>query len=314
MMNHEMKVFTGNSNRGLAEEICRHLKIPLGEALVSTFSDGEVMVQINENVRGRDIFVIQSFSNPVNNHIMELLIMLDAFKRASAYRITAVIPYYGYARQDRKVQPRVPITAKLVADLITAGGADRALTIDLHVGQIQGFFNIPVDNLFATPVLLDYLRTKGLKDLVVVSPDAGGVERARAFAKKLKASLAIIDKRREGANVSVVMNIIGDVKDRDALLLDDMIDTAGTITQGAEAIKKAGGRRVFAAATHAVLSGSAFDRLNASVIEEVIVTNTIPLDGEDRSCKKITTLSVAPLLGEAIRNTHNETSVSSLFV
>ena len=314
MMNHEMKVLTGNSNRGLAEEICRHLKIPLGEALVSTFSDGEVMVQINENVRGRDIFVIQSFSNPVNNHIMELLIMLDAFKRASAYRITAVIPYYGYARQDRKVQPRVPITAKLVADLITAGGADRALTIDLHVGQIQGFFNIPVDNLFATPVLLDYLRTKGLKDLVVVSPDAGGVERARAFAKKLKASLAIIDKRREGANVSVVMNIIGDVKDRDALLLDDMIDTAGTITQGAEAIKKAGGRRVFAAATHAVLSGSAFDRLNASVIEEVIVTNTIPLDGEDRSCKKITTLSVAPLLGEAIRNTHNETSVSSLFV
>lgn len=314
MMNHEMKVFTGNSNRGLAEEICRHLKIPLGEALVSTFSDGEVMVQINENVRGRDIFVIQSFSNPVNNHIMELLIMLDAFKRASAYRITAVIPYYGYARQDRKVQPRVPITAKLVADLITAGGADRALTIDLHVGQIQGFFNIPVDNLFATPVLLDYLRTKGLKDLVVVSPDAGGVERARAFAKKLKASLAIIDKRREGANVSEVMNIIGEVEGRDALLLDDMIDTAGTITQGAEAIKKAGARRVFAAATHAVLSGSAFDRLNASVIEEVIVTNTIPLDGVDRSCKKITTLSVAPLLGEAIRNTHNETSVSSLFV
>jgi len=265
-------------------------------------------------VRGRDIFVIQSFSNPVNNHIMELLIMLDAFKRASAYRITAVIPYYGYARQDRKVQPRVPITAKLVADLITAAGADRALTIDLHVGQIQGFFNIPVDNLFATPVLLDYLRTKGFKDLVVVSPDAGGVERARAFAKKLKASLAIIDKRREGANVSEVMNIIGEVKDRDALLLDDMIDTAGTITQGAEAIKKAGARRVFAAATHAVLSGAAFDRLNASVIEEVIVTNTIPLNGEGRSCKKIVTLSVAPLLGEAIRNTHNETSVSSLFV
>ncbi len=314
MINHEMKVFTGNSNRGLAEEICRHLKIPLGEALVSTFSDGEVMVQINENVRGRDIFVIQSFSNPVNNHIMELLIMLDAFKRASAYRITAVIPYYGYARQDRKVQPRVPITAKLVADLISTAGADRALTIDLHVGQIQGFFNIPVDNLFATPVLLDYLRTRGLRDLVVVSPDAGGVERARAFAKKLKASLAIIDKRREGANVSEVMNIIGEVKDRDALLLDDMIDTAGTITQGAEAIKKAGARRVFAAATHAVLSGAAFDRLNTSVIEEVIVTNTIPLNGEGRSCKKIAALSVAPLLGEAIRNTHNETSVSSLFV
>lgn len=313
MINCEMKVFTGNSNRVLAQEICHHLKIPLGEATVSTFSDGEIMVQINENVRGKDIFVIQSFSNPVNKHIMELLIMIDAFKRASAYRITAVIPYYGYARQDRKVQPRVPITAKLVADLITAAGADRALTLDLHVGQIQGFFNMPVDNLFATPVILEYLKTKDLKDLVVVSPDAGGVERARVFAKKLKASLAIIDKRREGVNVSVVMNIIGDVKDKDALLLDDMIDTAGTITLGAEAIKKAGARRIFAACAHAVLSGSAIDRLNASVIEEVIVTNTIPLNGKESACKKITTLSVAPLLGEAIRNTHNETSVSSLF-
>ncbi len=314
MLNRELKVFTGNSNKTLAGEICQHLKIPLGEATVSRFSDGEIMVQINENVRGKDIFVIQSFSNPVNRHLMELLIMLDAFKRASAYRITAVIPYYGYARQDRKAQPRVPITAKLVADLITVAGANRALTIDLHVGQIQGFFNIPVDNLFATPVILDYLRTKDLKDLVVVSPDAGGVERARAFAKKLKASLAIIDKRREGVNVSVVMNIIGDVKDKDTLVLDDMIDTAGTITQGAEAIKKAGARRIFVAATHAVLSGSAMDKLNASVIEEVIVTNTIPPDGKDTVCKKITTLSVASLLGEAIRNTHNETSVSSLFV
>src|SRR3990170_426339 len=266
MIDNEMKVFTGNSNSALAEEICQYLKIPLGEATAGTFSDGEIMVQINENVRGKDIFVIQSFSNPVNKHIMELLIMIDAFKRASAYRITAVIPYFGYARQDRKVQPRVPIAAKLVADLITAGGADRALTIDLHVGQIQGFFNIPVDNLFATPVLLDYLRTKGLKDLVVVSPDAGGVERARAFAKRLKASLAIIDKRRDGPNISEVMNIIGEVEGRDALLLDDMIDTAGTITQGAEAIKKKGARKVLAACTHGVLSGPAIDRLNAAPI------------------------------------------------
>ena len=309
-----MKIFTGNSNPDLAGEICRYLQIPLGEATVSRFSDGEIMLQINENVRGKDVFVIQSFSSPVNRHLMELLIMLDAFKRASAYRITAVIPYYGYARQDRKVQPRVPITAKLVADLITVAGANRALTLDLHVGQIQGFFNIPVDNIFATPVILEYLKTRDLKDLVVVSPDAGGVERAKAFAKKLKAALAIIDKRREGLNVSVVMNIIGDVKDKDALLLDDMIDTAGTITQGAEAIKKAGARRILAACTHPVLSGSAIERLNTSVIDEVIVTNTIPLNEKDKACKKITNLSVAPLLGEAIRNTHNETSVSSLFV
>ncbi|MBI5755498.1 MAG: ribose-phosphate pyrophosphokinase [Nitrospirae bacterium] len=314
MQNREMKIFTGNSNPDLAAEICRYLQIPLGEATVSTFSDGEIMLQINENVRGKDVFVIQSFSSPVNRHLMELLIMLDAFKRASAYRITAVIPYYGYARQDRKVHPRVPITAKLVADLITVAGANRALTLDLHVGQIQGFFNIPVDNIFATPVILEYLKTRDLKDLVVVSPDAGGVERARAFAKKLKAALAIIDKRREGVNVSVVMNIIGDVKDKDALLLDDMIDTAGTITQSAEAIKKAGARRILAACTHPVLSGSAIERLNTSVIDEVIVTNTIPLNEKDKACKKITNLSVAPLLGEAIRNTHNETSVSSLFV
>jgi len=314
MIDNEMKVFTGNSNSALAEEICQYLKIPLGEATAGTFSDGEIMVQINENVRGKDIFVIQSFSNPVNKHIMELLIMIDAFKRASAYRITAVIPYFGYARQDRKVQPRVPITAKLVADLVTASGTNRVLTIDLHVGQIQGFFNIPVDNLFATPVLLEYLKTKNLKDLVVVSPDAGGVERARAFAKKLKASLAIIDKRRGDVNVSEVMNIIGDVKDRDALLLDDMIDTAGTITQGAEAIRKAGAKRIFAASTHGVLSGSAINRLNESVIDEVILTNTYPLNDKSNTCKRITILSVAPLLGEAIRNTHNETSVSSLFI
>ena len=314
MIDHEMKIFTGNSNRDLAQEICKYLQIPLGKASVGTFSDGEIMVQLNENVRGRDIFIIQTFSNPVNRHLMELLIMTDALKRASAHRITAVLPYYGYARQDRKAEPRVPITAKLVEDLITVAGADRVLTLDLHVGQIQGFFNIPVDNIFATPVILEYLKKLDLKDLVVVSPDAGGVERARAFAKKLDASLAIIDKRREKVNVSEVMHIIGDVKDRDALLVDDMIDTAGTITQGAKAIKNAGARRVLASCTHPVLSGSAIERLNGSVIDEVIVTNTIPLNGKEQACKKITNLSVAPLLGEAIRNTHNETSVSSLFV
>jgi len=314
MIDPEMKIFTGNSNKDLAKEICSYLQMPLGKASVGTFSDGEIMVQLHENVRGKDIFVIQTFSNPVNKHLMELLIMMDALKRASAYRITAVLPYYGYARQDRKAEPRVPITAKLIADLITVAGADRVLTLDLHVGQIQGFFNIPVDNIFATPVILEYLKKMDLKDLVVVSPDAGGVERARAIAKKLNTSLAIIDKRREKANVSEIMNIIGDVEGRDALLLDDMIDTAGTITQGAGALKKAGARKVYAACTHPVLSGSAIDRLNGSVIDEVIVTNTIPLNGKDQSCKKITTLSVAPLLGEAIRNTHNETSVSSLFL
>ena len=314
MIDPEMKIFTGNSNKDLAKEICSYLQMPLGKASVGTFSDGEIMVQLHENVRGKDIFVIQTFSNPVNKHLMELLIMMDALKRASAYRITAVLPYYGYARQDRKAEPRVPITAKLIADLITVAGADRVLTLDLHVGQIQGFFNIPVDNIFATPVILEYLKKMDLKDLVVVSPDAGGVERARAIAKKLDTTLAIIDKRREKANVSEVMNIIGDVEGRDALLLDDMIDTAGTITQGAGALKKAGARKVYAACTHPVLSGSAIDRLNGSVIDEVIVTNTIPLNGKDQSCKKITTLSVAPLLGEAIRNTHNETSVSSLFL
>jgi len=314
MIDPEMKIFTGNSNKDLAKEICSYLQMPLGKASVGTFSDGEIMVQLHENVRGKDIFVIQTFSNPVNKHLMELLIMMDALKRASAYRITAVLPYYGYARQDRKAEPRVPITAKLIADLITVAGADRVLTLDLHVGQIQGFFNIPVDNIFATPVILEYLKKMDLKDLVVVSPDAGGVERARAIAKKLNTSLAIIDKRREKANVSEIMNIICDVEGRDALLLDDMIDTAGTITQGAGALKKAGARKVYAACTHPVLSGSAIDRLNGSVIDEVIVTNTIPLNGKDQSCKKITTLSVAPLLGEAIRNTHNETSVSSLFL
>jgi ribose-phosphate pyrophosphokinase len=276
-----------------------------------------VFVQVNENVRGADVFVIQPTCHPVNRNIMELLIMIDALKRASAFRITAVIPYYGYGRQDRKVQPRVPITAKLVADLITAAGAHRVLTMDLHAGQIQGFFNIPVDHLFAAPVLLQYFQDRRVqgawKDLVVVSPDAGGVERARAFAKRLGTSLAIMDKRRTGANEAKIMHVIGEVRDRDVILLDDMIDTAGSITQAVQALREEGAHRILASCTHAVLSGQALERLERSDIEEVVVTNTIPLrDGQ--TCKKITVLSVAPLLGEAIRRIHTETSVSSLFV
>ncbi len=298
----------------MAKEICDHLGVALGATTVSAFSDGEILVRIEENVRGMDVFVVQSCSDPVNKNIMELLIMIDALKRSSARRITAVIPYYGYARQDRKDQPRVPVTAKLVADLITTAGAEKVLTMDLHAGQIQGFFNIPVDHLYATPVILSYLHSMDLKDLVVVSPDAGGVERARAFAKRLNANLAIIDKRREGPNQAKIMNIIGEVDNRDVLLLDDMIDTAGTIAQGAQACADKGARRVLAGCTHAVLSGPALQRLNDSVIDQVIVTNTIPLAGKDQVCKKIKVLSVAPLLGESIRRIHNEESVSSLFV
>ncbi|OGB93569.1 MAG: phosphoribosylpyrophosphate synthetase, partial [candidate division NC10 bacterium RBG_16_65_8] len=284
---------------------------------VTEFSDGEVFVQVNENVRGADVFVIQPTCHPVNRNIMELLIMIDALKRASAFRITAVIPYYGYGRQDRKVQPRVPITAKLVADLITAAGTHRVLTMDLHAGQIQGFFNIPVDHLFAAPVLLQYLQERlvqgAWKDLVVVSPDAGGVERARAFAKRLGTSLAIMDKRRTGPNEAKIMHVIGDVRGRDVILLDDMIDTAGSITQAVHALRAEGARRIAASCTHGVFSGQALERLDHSEIEEVVVTNTIPLRDE-RTCKKITVRSVAPLLGEAIRRIHTETSVSSLFV
>ena len=313
-MLNELKLISGNSNIPLAKEICDHLGIALGAATVSAFSDGEILVRIEENVRGMDVFVVQSCSDPVNKHVMELLIMIDALKRSSARRITAVIPYFGYARQDRKDQPRVPVTAKLVADLITTAGAHKVLTVDLHAGQIQGFFNIPVDHLYATPVLLNHLRSMDLKDLVVVSPDAGGVERARAFAKRLNASLAIIDKRREGPNQAKIMNIVGDVDNRDVLLLDDMIDTAGTITQGAQACADKGARRVLAGCTHAVLSGPALQRLNDSVLGQVIVTNTVPLAGKEQICKKIEVLSVAPLLGEAIRRIHNEESVSSLFV
>ena len=312
-MYKELKLFSGNAHPALAHEICGHLGIKLGEATVSTFSDGEVLVRIDENVRGADVFVVQSCCHPVNSSIMELLIMIDALRRSSAYRITAVIPYFGYARQDRKDQPRVPITAKLVADLITTAGTDRVLTMDLHAGQIQGFFNIPVDNLYATPVLLDYMTREGGADLVVVSPDAGGVERARAFAKRLQVTLAIIDKRREGPNNAQIMNIIGDVKGRNALLLDDMVDTAGTLVQAAQACAEQGAHRVWAGCTHAVLSGPSLERIQESCLTEVVVTNTIPLNGKDQRCPKLRVLSVAPLLGEAIMRIHEEESVSSLF-
>jgi ribose-phosphate pyrophosphokinase len=311
---HGVKVFTGNSNPGLAKEICERMDIPLGNAVVTRFSDGEINVQIMDNVRGSDVFVVQPTANPVNRNLMELLIMIDALKRASAARITAVLPYYGYSRQDRKVQPRVPISAKLVADLITTAGANRVLTVDLHAGQIQGFFNIPVDNLFAAPVLLDYLRGKKFKDLTLVSPDAGGVERTRAFAKRLDASLAIIDKRREKANVAQVMHIIGDVKDHDCLLLDDMVDTAGTLTEGVAALKNAGAGTIMAACSHAVLSGPAIQRINDSALSEVIVTNTIALDSKQKECKKLTVLSLAPLIADAMMRIHEESSLSSLFI
>ncbi len=308
-----MILFSGNANRKLAQEIAEYLGRPLGQAEVSQFSDGEVFVQINENVRGADVFVIQPTSPPVDHNLMELLVMIDALRRASAYRITAVIPYFGYARQDRKVQPRVPISAKLVADLIAVSGANRVLAMDLHAGQIQGFFNIPVDHLFAAPVLLRYFQEREWHEGVVVAPDAGGVERARAFAKRLGTSLAFIDKRREGANESKVMHIVGEVKDRDVIIVDDMIDTGGTLVQGVTALRKEGARRIYASCTHPILSGSAIERIESSGLEEVVVTNTIPLD-ERRSSKKLTVLSVASLLGEAIDRIHRETSVSSLFV
>jgi ribose-phosphate pyrophosphokinase len=309
-----MKLFTGNAHRELARDVADYLHIPVGDATVTVFSDSEIMVRINENVRGSDVFVLQPTCTPVNHNIMELLLIVDALKRASARRITAVMPYYAYARQDRKVQPRVPISAKLVADLITAAGTSRILTMDLHAAQIQGFFNIPVDNLYATPVLLDYVRNKyPSKDLVIVSPDAGGVERARSFAKMLLCSIAIIDKRRETINVSEVMNVIGEVENKDTLILDDLIDTGGTTAHAAGALKEKGARRVIAACTHAILSGPAVERVNNSAIEEIIVTNTIPFDSKKEECKKLTVLNVASLLGEAIRRIHEESSISSLF-
>jgi ribose-phosphate pyrophosphokinase len=312
-MTKELKLFSGNAHRALAAEIAQYLKMPLGDADVTHFSDGEVFVQINENVRGSDVFVVQPTRPPVNDNLMELLVMIDAFKRASAERITAVLPYYGYARQDRKVQGRVPITAKLVADLLAAAGVHRVLALDLHAGQIQGFFNMPVDHLFAgPPVIVEHLSRKTLRDPVVVAPDAGGVERARAIAKRLKAGLAIIDKRRDGPNVAVMMHLIGDVRDKDAIVIDDMIDTAGTLVQAVGALEREGARRIIAGGVHAVLSGPAVERLKGAPIEEIVVTNSIPLPPE-KTLPTMTVLTVAPLLGEAIRRIHDEESVSTLF-
>jgi ribose-phosphate pyrophosphokinase len=309
-----IKIFTGNSNKVLAQEIADHLGMSLGASEVKNFSDGEVYVDIQESVRGEEVYVVQSTCPPCNHNLMELLIMLDAFKRASAHSVTAVIPYYGYARQDRKVAPRTPISAKLVADLITVAGATRVVCVDLHAGQIQGFFNIPVDNLYAAPVLLKYMKENFRDEMVIVSPDAGGVERARAFAKRLKANLAIIDKRRPSPNVSEVMNIIGEVEGKLAIILDDMVDTAGTMTQAANALKEHGAKEVYACCTHAVLSGPAIERLEGSPIKELVVTNSIPKAGAAAECNKIKSLSVGPLLGEAIKRIHFGESVSSLFV
>ncbi len=309
-----MKLFGGRSNPELTIEVCKYLEIEPGKILLKNFSDGEIQVEIQENIRGDEVFVLQSTCPPVNDNLMELLIIMDALKRASAKSITAVIPYFGYARQDRKVKPRVPISAKLVADLITVAGANRVVSMDLHAGQIQGYFNIPVDNIFAAPVLLKYIKSKFLDNLVIVSPDAGGVERARAFAKRLDASLAIIDKRREAANVSEVMNVIGDVKGKVAVILDDMVDTAGTLTQAAEALAKRGAKKIYACATHPVLSGPAIERIEASPIETLVVTNTIPLGEKAKRCKKIQVLSIAELLGETIKRIYHSDSVSTLFI
>jgi len=307
-------LFTGNANRELAEEISRVLDTPLGEARVTRFSDAETFCEIRENVRGLDTYVIQPTCNPVNDNLMELLIMCDALRRASAAGITAVIPYYGYARQDRKVAPRTPITSKLVADLLVAAGITRVVCVDLHAGQIQGFFNIPSDHLYALPVFLEYLKSRFDQEAVFIAPDAGGVERTRAYSKRLDAQLAIVDKRRERANVSEVMHVIGDVEGRDCIIVDDMIDTAGTLCNAARAVMDRGARRVVACATHGVLSGPAVQRIVDSPIEEVVVTNSIPLSPAAVACKKIKTVSIARLLGEAIRRIHNSDSVSSLFV
>ncbi|HET7433876.1 MAG TPA: ribose-phosphate pyrophosphokinase [Thermoanaerobaculia bacterium] len=310
----DLKVFSGRSHPALAEEICQHLGVAPGHVTLYGFSDGENYVQIDENVRGADVFVIQPTCPPsVNDHLMELLIMLDAFKRSSARRITAVVPYYGYARQDRKDKPRVPITAKLAADLISTAGADRVLTLDLHAAQIQGFFNIPVDHLFAAPVIVGHLKSIDLDDLTIVSPDAGGVERARAYAKRLGASLAIIDKRRFSANQTEVMNIIGEVEGRNVFIVDDIIDTAGTLIHSVDALFAKGAKSISAACTHAVLSGPAISRINSSKLDRVITTNSIPTQDKEADCSRLKPLSIAPLLAEAIKRIHSEDSVSSLF-
>jgi ribose-phosphate pyrophosphokinase len=310
----KFKIFSGTANEALADEVCAFLEMDRGQAQVTRFSDGEVYLQILENVRGADVFVVQPTSFPVDQHLMELLLMIDALKRASAARITAVIPYFGYARQDRKDKPRVPVSSKVVADLLTVAGAHRALMVDLHAPQIQGFFNIPVDHLFASPVLVDYFRRMNLPDLTVVSPDAGGVERARFFAKKMEAPMAIVDKRRTDVNVAEIMNVIGDVHGRTCLILDDMIDTAGTLVKTADALLANGAVKVYACASHAVLSGEALNRIEKSNIEQVVVTNTIPLTERGKNMPKIKVLSVAGLVARAIQSIHEETSVSRLFV
>ena len=314
-MNHDrLKVFAGNANLALADEICEELGIHRSQAMVRHFSDGEIHLQLQENVRGADVFVIQPTCTPVDRNLMELLLMIDALKRSSAQRITPVLPYYGYARQDRKDKPRVPISARLVAALLETAGADRVLCLDLHAAQIQGFFDIPVDHLFAIPVMIDYFRTLDIPALTVVSPDAGGVERARAFAKRLNSPLAIIDKRREEANVAEVMNVVGDVEGRNCILVDDLIDTAGTLVKGTEALLEKGAASVTACATHAVLSGPAVKRIEESALKEVILTNSIPLSEEARKSNRVKSLSIATLMAAAIKSIHDETSVSNLFV
>ncbi len=310
----DLKVFTGNAHPTLAREICGHLGVPIGEAHVGRFPDGEVRLQVMENVRGADVFVIQPTCSPVNDNLVELLIMLDALRRASAWRITAVMPYYGYARQDRKDRPRVPISSKLVADLLTSAGASRVLALDLHASQIQGYFNIPVDHLYATPVTVDYFRRLRLKNLVVVSPDPGGVERARAFAKRLHVPLAIIDKRREDADVVEVMNVIGDTVGKTCLIVDDMIDTGGTLVRGAKALLDKGAQKVYACCTHGVFARDAIQRICDSPLEQVVATNSIPLSTQGQKCGKIKVLSVGRLLARAIQSIHEETSVSKLFI
>ena len=314
MTDERFKIFSGTANPVLAEAICKNLDVPLGKALLGRFSDGEIYFQILENVRGADVFVVQPCSFPVDNHLLELLLMIDAFKRASAWRITAVLPYYCYARQDRKDKPRVPISAKLVADLLETAGASRALTLDLHAPQIQGYFDVPVDHLYGSPVLIDHFRHKNLQNLTVVSPDAGGVERARAFAKKLGAPLAIVDKRRVAMDETEVMNLIGDVRGRSALIVDDIIDTAGTLVKTADALIREGATQVFAACTHAVFSGPAVERIENSRISEVVATDSVPLCEAAKHVKKIKILSVAELLARGIRSIHEETSISELFI
>jgi len=309
----KFKIFCGTANEALTDEICAFLGMDRGKATVTRFSDGEVYIQVMENVRGSDVFVVQPTCFPVDEHLMELLLLVDALKRASARRITTVIPYYGYARQDRKDKPRVPVSSKLIADLLTTAGAHRALVVDLHAPQIQGFFNIPVDHLFASPVLVDYFKKMQLPNLTVVSPDAGGVERARFFAKKVDAALAIVDKRRTDMNVAEVMHVIGDVKGRTCLIIDDIIDTAGTLVKTADALLAAGAEKVFACASHPVLSGPAIERISKSRLEQVVVTNTIPLTSAGKAEPKIKVLTIAGLLGRAIQSIHEETSVSSLF-